>query len=173
MMAIPFWAGLFWRRASAAAAWWSTLVSFGVLLFTSQIRLWDDIVLWDFNATFADSLPAFLLFEGKLLLPWQMIFYLTAGFVSVIVVSFFTRRVEEDKLDKFYTCLRTPVTPGEPETAPFTLPPGVEPGPRRPLFKHADLEIPKPTVVGMVGFFAGWVAVGALIWVFFWILGGG
>lgn len=173
MMAIPFWAGLFWRRASAAAAWWSTLVSFGVLLFTSQIRLWDDIVLWDFNAAFADRLPACLLFEGKLLLPWQMIFYLSAGFVTVIAVSSFTRRVEEKKLDKFYTCLRTPVTPNEPETEPFTLPPGVEPGPRRPLFKHADLEIPRPTVVGMVGFFAGWAAVGALIWVFFWILGSG
>jgi len=172
MMAIPFWAGLFWRRASAAAAWWSTLVSFGVLLFTSQVRLWDGIVLWDFNATFADSLPAWLLFEGKLLLPWQMIFYLSAGFITVIVVSFFTRRVDNEKLDKFYTCLRTPVTPNEPETEPFTLPPGVEPGPRRPLFKHADLEIPRPTVVGILGFFAGWVAVGALIWAFIWILGG-
>jgi len=173
MMAIPFWAGLFWRRASAAAAWWSTLVSFGVLLFTSQVRLSANTVIWDFNATFARSLPEFLLFEGKLLLPWQMIFYLTAGFITVIVVSFFTRRVTDDKLDKFYTCLRTPITPNEPETEPFTLPPGVEPGPRRPLFKHPDLEIPRPTMVGMAGFFAGWAAVAALIWVFFWILGGG
>jgi len=35
---------------------------------------------------------------------------------------------------------------------------------------HPDFEIPKPTLVTIVGFFAGWIAVGVLIGAFFYIL---
>jgi len=169
MMAIPFWTGLFWRRATSAAAWISTLASFATLLLTSTINLFGNI-LWDFNATLAGKLPAFMLFEGRLYLPWQMIIYLAVGLVTNIVVSLFTRPTEKEKLDKFYECLRTPVVPGEPETEPFTLPEGVKPGPRRPWIDHPDFEIPKPNLITIVGFIGGWVAVGLLIWAFFWIL---
>ena len=127
-------------------------------------------VLWDFNTTLATKLPAFMLFEGNLYLPWQMIMYLSIGFVTAIVVSLFTRPVEKNKLDRFYECLRTPIAPGEPETAPFTLPDGVTPAPRRLWLKHPDFEIPKPSLVGVVGFIAGWVAVAILIGSFFLII---
>jgi len=169
MMAIPFWLGLFWRRATSVAAWISTLLSFAVLLFTSKVEIFG-AVLWDFNATLASKLPSFMIYEGALYLPWQMILYLLAGFIIAIIVSLFTKPVEKNKLDRFYECLRTPIAPDEPEMAPFTLPEGLAPAPRRLWFKHPDFEIPKPSLVGVVGFFAGWVAVAMLIGSFFWII---
>jgi len=169
MMAIPFWLGLFWRRATSLAAWTSTLLSFAVLLFTSKVEIFGT-VLWDFNATLADRLPAFMLFEGKLYLPWQMILYITSGFVTAIVVSLLTKPVTKEKLDRFYECLRTPIAPNEPETTPFTLPDGIVPAPRRPWFEHPDFEISRPKLIDIVGFIAGWVAVAVLIGSFFWII---
>jgi Na+/proline symporter len=169
MMGMSFFVGLFWRRATTAAAWVSTVTSFTALLFTGTISMFGK-VLWDFNAHFADKLPQFMLFDGKLYLPWQMIIYLTVGFVSAIVVSLFTRPQQKERLDKFYECLRTPVKAGEPETEPFTLPPGVSPAPRNVLIKHPDFEFPKPAMVSVIGFLAGWAAVAILIAVFFWII---
>ena len=110
--------------------------------------------LWDFNATLADRLPAFMLFEGKLYLPWQMILYITSGFVTAIVVSLLTKPVTKEKLDRFYECLRTPIAPNEPETTPFTLPDGIVPAPRRPCFEHPDFEISRPKLIDIVGFIA-------------------
>jgi Na+/proline symporter len=171
MMAVPFWVGLFWRRATTTAAWAATLTSFAALLLTGTISIFGNVI-WDFNATVAGRLPEFMLFEGRLSLAWQMLIYLSAGFVTAIAVSLFTRPVENAKLDRFYECLRTPIQPGEPETEPFTLPDGVEPAPRRPWVSHPALEIPKPNLVSVVGFFAAWGAVAILIASFFWILRG-
>jgi Na+/proline symporter len=170
MMGIAFWVGLFWRRATVAGAWAATLTSFGVLLFTSRIAF-GEFVLWDFNAHFAARLPDFMVWEDKLYLPWQMIIYLSAGFVVLIVISLLTRRVPAENLERFYACLRTPIGPNEPETEPFTLPAGVQPGPREVLIDHPDFEIPRPTAVGMAGFFAAWVGVALLIGAVYWIIG--
>ena len=52
------------------------------------------------------------------------------------------------------------------------LPEGMEPTVPRKLINHPDFEIPRPTVVDIIGFFAGWIGVGLLIAVFYWILGG-
>jgi len=169
MMGIAFFCGLFWRRTTTAAALACTLVSFAVLLFTGTISLFGK-VLWDFNVSVAGKLPEFMVFDGKLSLPWQMILYLTAGFVTAVVVSLFTRPVAKEKLDKFYTCLRTPVRPGEAETEPFTLPEGTEPAPRKVLIDHPDFEIPKPSLTSIAGFVAGWACVGLLIWMFYAIM---
>ncbi|RKY85454.1 sodium:solute symporter family protein, partial [candidate division KSB1 bacterium] len=169
LMGIPFLMGLFWRKTTSSGAWTSTLISFFILLFTSNISFFGH-TLWDFNSVFAEHLPDFMLWNGKLYLPWQMIIYLSAGFISCIVVSLFTIPEPEEKLDKFYACIRTPVTPNEPETEPFTLPEGVEPAPRNVLIKHPDFEIPRPGFVSIAGFIAGWAAVGILVWVFYWIL---
>ena len=145
------------------------MLSFAVLLFTSKIELFGTL-LWDFNATLARKLPAFMLFEGELYLPWRMILYICVGFITAIVVSLLTKPVMKEKLDRFYECLRTPITPGEPETAPFTLPNGIKPAPHRLWFKHPDFEIPKPTLIGVIGFLAGWGAVAILIGSFFLII---
>ncbi len=170
MMGIAFWAGLFWRRATVAGAWAATLVSFCLFLFTSKIAF-GATVLWDFDARLAHRLPAFLLFEGGLYTPWQMIGYLSLGLTTLIIVSLFTRPVAKEKLDTFYDCLRTPIGENEPETDPFTLPPGVKPGLRKTLFSHPDFEIPRPSLVGAIGFLASWAGVGLLIGVVYWIIG--
>ena len=167
LMGIAFWIGLFWRRATVAGAWAGTLASLAAFLFTSTKPLG---IPWDFNAYFAGKLPAFMLWEGKLYLPWQMIIYLSVGFVVLIVVSLLTRRVPAENLDQFYACLRTPVGPDESETEPFTLPAGVQPGLRNVLIKHPDFEIPKPTLVGVGGFLAAWLGVGLLIGAVYWII---
>ncbi len=167
LMGIAFWAGLFWRRATVTGAWAATLTSLAAFLFTSTKPLG---VPWDFNAYFADKLPAFMLWEGKLYLPWQMIIYLSVGFIVLVVVSLLTRRVPAENLDRFYACLRTPVSPDEPETEPFTLPAGVQPGPRNVLIQHPDFEIPKPTLIGIGGFFATWLGVALLVAAVYWII---
>lgn len=168
LMGIAFWVGLFWRRATVAAAWAATLTSLGAFLFTSTNPL--GVIPWDFNAHFADRLPAFMLWEDKLYLPWQMIIYLSAGFIVMIVVSLLTKRVPAERLDRFYACLRTPIGFNEPEAEPFTLPPGVKPGPRNVLIPHPDFEIPRPTIIGIGGFLAAWAGVGLLIAAVYWII---
>jgi Na+/proline symporter len=169
MMGIAFWVGLFWRRATVAGAWAGTLVSFGVLLFTSTLAF-GSYDAWDFNTRLADKLPAFMLLDSELYLPWKMIMYLVTGFVVLVVVSLFTRRTSAGSLDRFYECLRTPIGTDEPETEPFTLPAGVQPGQRNVLIRHPDFEIPKPTLIGIGGFLAAWVGVGLLIGAVYWII---
>ena len=107
MMGIAIWTSFFWRKATAAA-WASTLSSFATWFFTSTI----DFIGWDFNAHFAHYLPGFMLFEGNLSLPGQMIFYLTVGLVVMVGVSLFTKPPAKEKLDRVYECLRTLVLPG-------------------------------------------------------------
>ena len=167
-MGIAFFMGVFWRRANVPAAWIGTLMTFTAMLFTSDLTQFS--IPWNFNAHFADKLPAFMLFHGKLYLPWQMITYLSAGFLSFIIVAILTRPMDKTLLDKFYNCIRTSITPNEPETEPFTLPPGVRPEPRDVLVSHPDWEIPRPSRVSIIGFLAGWAAVGTLIFTFYMIM---
>ena len=166
MMGIAFWVGLFWRRATPAAAWASTILSFAVLLITSKI----DLIGWDFNEAFAHQLPDFLLWQGKLYLPWQMILYLATGFLAMIVVSIFTKPVERKQLDRLYECIRTPIKPGEVIVQSLTLPEETNPAPRQVLIDHPDFEIMKPSLLSVAGFLLAWVLVAAMIAMFFLIL---
>lgn len=166
MMGIAIWTSFFWRKATAAAAWASTLSSFATWFFISKI----DFIGWDFNAHFARFLPDFMLYNGELSLPWQMIFYLMVGLVVMVGVSLFTKPPAKETLDRVYECLRTPVMPGEPEVEPLTLPEGIKPAPRSVLIDHPDFEIMKPTLVSVVGFLVSCLGVALLIGVFFWIL---
>jgi Na+/proline symporter len=168
MMGLAFWVGLFWRRTTSAGAWAGTLAGFGAFLFTSEIKILDH-TLWDFNGAFADRLPAFMLWDDKLYLPWQMIVYLTVGLIALVVVSLLTRPASQRQLERFYACLRTPVGPDEPETRPFELPPGVEPAPRRVLVDLPGFEIPMPTRVSVVGVLGAAAAVVAFIAGVYWI----
>jgi len=169
MMGIAFWIGLFWRRATVAGAWAGSLTSFAVLLFTSKIAF-GSMVLWNFNERLAGFLPTFMLWENELYLPWQMILYLVTGFVVLVAVSLCSSRVSSEKLNRFYGCIRTPIGPEESETQPFTLPAGITPPPRKVLFDHPDLEIPRPTLIGLAGFFAAWLGVGLLIAAVYFII---
>jgi Na+/proline symporter len=150
MMGVALWVGMFWRRATVAGAWAGTLAGSAVWLFSEQISLGG--YTWDFDARFAEHLPAFMLREGHLYLPWQMLMYLVTSFVTLVAVSLLTTPVDAQRLDRFYACLRTPVSPNEPETRPFCLPEGIVPAPRRVLIHHPDFEIPVPSAVSVIGF---------------------
>ena len=162
MMGAAFWLGLFWRRTTVAGAWAGTIIALVIALVTSRgfFHVWS-----------VQHLPEFMLWEGKFRLSWQMLLYLTGGFGTCILVSLVTPRVSKAKLDRLYECLRTPIQPNEPHLEPFTLPPGVTPPPARKLINHPDLEVPMPTLVGMVGFIAVWGCVALLIALVFWIVG--
>ncbi|HUV65614.1 MAG TPA: sodium:solute symporter family protein [Sedimentisphaerales bacterium] len=162
MMGLAFWLGLFWRRTTSAGAWAATLISFAVMLFTSKISS-GSYVLWDFDAHCAQYLPEFMLWQGKLYLPWQMILYLSAGLIGGIIVSLLTRPVAGEKLDNFYALIRTPVRPGEQPSAPCTLPEGAVVPAKRNLFPNTSLEIMVPSRTSVAGFVAGWIFVAAIV----------
>jgi Na+/proline symporter len=172
MMGIAFWLGLFWRRATPAGAWAATLTGFGLwflsdhALFIEWLRglPWAEPLRLVFDKAQADGTTA-----AEMYLPWQMVFYLSGGTLAGIVVSLLTPRVAEEKLEAFYALVRTPVRPGEPPTAPCTLPAGVAVQPRRKLIPLRSLEILVPSWTSAAGFAAGWAIVVAIIAVFYWI----
>ncbi len=162
MMGIAFWLGLFWRRTTAAGAWASTLTAFGVWWLTTQ----ELFISWLGSLSMAESLTFIFVKDGvpEVYLPWQMVFYLSAGTIVGIVVSLFTRPVPEEKLDNFYALVRTPVKPGEQVSVPCTLPDDAEVPEKRNIFPNTSLEIAIPSRTSVVGFLAGWVCVAAIIY---------
>jgi Na+/proline symporter len=162
MMGISFWLGLFWRRTTVAGAWASTLTALGVW--------WLTTTGWFIG--FAGGLPMadklrFVIVKStgpEIYLPWQMLFYLSAGTIAGIVVSLFTRPVSAEKLDNFYALVRTPVEPGEQVDVPCTLKPNTVVPEKRLLIKGTNLEILVPTKTSVIGFLIGWVCVAAIIY---------
>lgn len=168
MISVAFWMGIFWRRTTQIGAWAATL---------SALTAWWLSTQAFFIAYLAD-LPAnqtlrLVVAKGtapEMYLPWQMIFYLTAGTLGGIIGSFLTKPMPEKKLDDFYALLRTPVQPGEKPSAACTLPEGVVPAPRRNLLPFRSLEIPVPSKVAMIGFLASWTLAALLIYLVYFIL---
>ena len=170
MMGVAFWLGLFWRRATVAGAWASTLVAFAVLWVTSTgfgVSLVAKLPM-------ARELPLVVEKAGKLSmhLPWQMVFYLVAGLAVGVIVSLLTRPVAEEKLETYYALLRTPVKENEVVTEPCSLPEGAEVEPRRVFFPNSSFEFPIPSKRAIAGFAAGWACVVAIILSVFLIVGG-
>jgi SSS family transporter len=116
------------------------------------------------------ALPEYMLWNGKFRDSWQIFLYLTGGFATGILVSLFTRRVREEKLDRLYACLRTPVRESEPhDPRPFSLPAGVHTAPVRKIINHPDLEFYVPTRESVLGFLFFWLWVGGLIGFVYWM----
>ncbi len=161
MMGIAFWLGLFWRRTTAAGAWASTLTAFGVWWLTTQ----EFFISWLGSLSIAEPLTFIFIKDGvaEVYLPWQMVFYLSAGTIVGIVVSLFTRPVPEEKLDNFYALVRTPVKLGEQVSMPCTLPDDAEVPEKRNIFPNTSLEIAIPSRTSVVGFLIGWGCVAAII----------
>ncbi|MHC4494333.1 MAG: sodium:solute symporter family protein [Planctomycetota bacterium] len=109
---------------------------------------------------------------AEVYLPWQMLFYLTAGTLAGIVVSLLTRPVPEEQLDNFYALVRTPIQPGEKETVPCTLPEGVVVPEKRKLLPFKNLEILVPSRISVIGFIVGWVCVAAIVYAVYLIASG-
>lgn len=186
-MGLAFWLGITWRGYTPAGVWTSTLVTAGVWYLTQAhtpfeliaglgesdllqrnvdylpglFRTWlydvaPDLMVARFNAD-GD------LISVKTSVPWQILMYLSAGAVSGIGVSLFTRRSPQEKLDRFYQLIRTPVRPGEVIISPCTLPEGHLPADEGKLIPHPDLEIPSPSRIGIIGFVLAWVMVAIII----------
>ncbi len=154
ILGISLWFGIVWRGWTPAAVWVSAICGglawAACLFFPNQLRDW--------------GLPEDMYHSnGDMLHLWRIVFYLSAGVVSGFVTSFFTKRVREDKLDAFFRLIHTPVKLGEEVPAPCTLPKDPLP-PRDKLFNIKDIEISKPTLVGMGGFLASWICVGLIVW---------
>ncbi|MFP6765922.1 MAG: hypothetical protein VB858_19990, partial [Planctomycetaceae bacterium] len=154
---ISLWFGIVWRRWTWQAVWASTLAA---------------VATWGFVAydpkTLAGFLPESMFsFEGgavkKMTDAWQMFSYISAGVVVGIVTSFLTPRQSQEQLDRFYSLIHTPVQPDEEVPGPCQLP--AEPLPQNPkMFSHPDIELPRPTVLGLGGFALAWVLVGLIVW---------
>ena len=167
MMGIAFWLGLFWRRSTPAGAWAATLTAFGIWWLTTQ----------SFFILFMSRLPGseslrFVVIKStgaEIYLPWQMLFYLSAGTLAGIVGSLLSRPVARKKLDNFYALVRTPVRLGEEVAAPCTLPVGAVVPEKRNIFPNSSLEIPIPSLMSVIGFLGGWACVAVIIYAVYMI----
>jgi len=168
MMGIAFWMGLFWRRTTAASAWASTLTAFGVWWLTTQ----QFFIHWLASLPIAEPLRFIFVRDGvpEAYLPWQMVFYLAAGLIVGIIVSFVTRPVATEKLDNFYALVRTPVVPGEKVTAPCTLPAGAVVPSKRSIFPGTRFEMLVPSRISVIGFLLAWGCVVLIIYSFYLIV---
>ena len=128
------------------------------------------MVGYSFNASFAPMLPEFMLYDGALSLPWQMIIYLGVASFVMVFVSMATKPPPKEKLDRIYETLRTPVELDEPEVPPMTLPASTRPAARAVLIDHADFELMKPSKITIIGFVVSCGVVTLLVYGFLWIL---
>jgi hypothetical protein len=168
MIAIAFWMGIFWRRTTQTGAWTATLAALAAWWLSTQL----------FFISYLDKMQTTLSLKlvvvkdtgPEMYLPWQMIFYLSAGILGGIIGSLLTKPLPEKRLDDFYALLRTPVQPGEKPSASCILPEGVIPAPRRNLLPCKSLEIPVPSKVAVIGFLASWALAVLLIYAVYFIV---
>ncbi|MFQ5731803.1 MAG: sodium:solute symporter [Planctomycetaceae bacterium] len=167
---ISLWFGIVWRRWNTFSVWASTLGAAGTWFFVANepetVRYWLEAANPTFEAVFPGwTLDVAGLFnpKGNLFDVWQMVAYLSAGVLSGIIVSLITPRPNAEKLNHFFSLIHTPVKPGEKPEAPCTLPADRNPQEEK-LFNLENVEIPKPTWVGIGGFILAWICVAVIIW---------
>jgi len=175
MMGIAFWLGLFWRRMNVFGAWAATCAGF----VAWWLSTYSTFIVWIQKFSIIQTLNIVRIPEAKagevaspeIWMPWQMMFYLSAGFSAGIIASLLTRSMSRERLDRFYELVRTPVGDDEqePET-PCSLPDGVEPRESRKLIPIPWLEIYVPAPRQWIGFVLCWGLVALLIGVFVWII---
>jgi len=168
IVGISFWLGLFWRRATPAGAWASSLTVLGVWWVCTQGFFIRFVEGWSVAEPLRVIREKTITIEGvqqqvsAIYDPWLIAFYASAALMAGVVVSLLTRPLPRTQLDLFYHLTRTPIREGEQVDEPCTLPRGVEPPQRRMLLTIFGLEIPAPSRTSVVGFLAGWLAVAAL-----------
>ncbi|WP_425399432.1 sodium:solute symporter family protein [Aeoliella sp.] len=169
MVAIAFWIGLFWRRATVEGAWAGTLAAVVAWALTNVNSFVDWLARYEWATNWG-----IVLREGDGTVfsdPWVVVFYLTSGVVACVVVSLGTRNVAEEKLNRFYDLIYTPVRPGEEITQPCHLPEGTPPAKRQMLLDRWGLQVPIPSITSVLGIVLGWVMVVALVGGFRLIIG--
>ncbi|MDP6445140.1 MAG: sodium:solute symporter family protein [Pirellulaceae bacterium] len=168
VMAPAFWLGVFWRRATTPGAWAATIATAATWWITSLPGAAAAVAAWPATESWGVVVK-----RGDVLIvsvPWQMLAYLTAGFLAGVVVSLLTSRQRTEQLDRFYELLRTPVQLDEVVERPCTLPAGVTPPPPRSFFPNTDFEIPIPSARATAGFTVGWLLVLAIIGGVWWLV---
>jgi Na+/proline symporter len=165
MAGVALWLGLAWRRMTVAGAWAAVVTGFAVwgLTETAPCVRWladQPVNGW---LGLVPAAPGAAGAPLRLSLPCQQVMYLAAASVAGVAVSWLTRPVAAERLDRFYALLRTPVRPGEVLTSPCTLPEGVTPAPRRNLIPSRTLELPVPSWTSLTGFAVGWLIVAVMI----------
>ena len=168
MMAVAFWLGIFWRRATSVGAWASTLAAFSTWWLTTQ----NFFIHWIADFSMAQSLQLVVEVDNEwsVYLPWQMLMYLAVGLIAGVAASFLSQSVDHTKLEKFYALTRTPIRLGEQVQAPCTLPVDAKIGRRQVFWPNSQFEIPIPSARAIVGFLVGWLFVGGIIGGFAWII---
>lgn len=161
VMAPAFWLGVFWRGATTSGAWAATILTASTWWITNLSATATMLASWPL----AKSMGVVVERDDSFAVstPWQMLAYLSAGFIGGIVVSLLTRKNDPEKLERFYELMRTPVQADEVIDKPCTLPAGVTPSPRRVFFPNSSLELPVPSVLAVSGFVIGWILVVAII----------
>jgi Na+/proline symporter len=84
---IAFWMGLIWKKSNRYGVWASLVTTIIATIITGP----------------------YFSFGLGLAIEYQIAVYLPIGFLTFIIVSFFTKKEPEAKLNKFYTLLHTPV----------------------------------------------------------------
>ncbi len=161
---ISFWFGICWRRWNTWAVWVSTFSAVGAWALVAFKFEWL-YGLGVFGLRLPETMFA-LNTAGEVVKihdVWQNVIYISAGVISGGVVSLITPRMSKEKLDHFFDLIHTPIRPGEHVEVPCTLP--ENPLPKVDKFNfHPDIEIAKPSFVGMTGFILAWACVGLIIW---------
>lgn len=161
MLGIAFWLGLFWRRATTAGAWSSTLAAFATWWLTTQS--W--VITW--MKMYMPILIVQRSSQDEMSLPWQMLCYLVIGTLVGIAISLISKPTDHEQLERFYALVRTPIGRDEPQCGqPCVIPEGIEIPPRRLLFRIPGLEITKPDRTSIIGFLLCCLGVIVLIAVF-------
>jgi Na+/proline symporter len=170
-LGVAFWMGLLWRRTTPAGAWAATCAGFAAWGLTA-IQPFVELVA---RLPFADAWGLISQTTGKppaIDQPWVILFYTLAALMAGVLVSLVTKPTDREKLDRFYALTRTPIQEGEVVLEPCTLPQGVVPADRRMLITAFGLEVPMPSTTSIVGFVAGWIAVGLLVGGYAWLIWG-
>lgn len=174
---LAFWFGFIWRGYTPSGVWASTLTTVSVWYLTQThtpfafLQGFGEGPVWQSNIDYLPSqfrewlwsVAPFTEYNGKTSIPWQYVLYLGSGAIAGILISLVTRRPDAAQLDHFYRLVRTPVRPGEEVREPCTLPDDPLPPETGKLIPLPDIEIPKPSRIGLVGFLVSWVVVGLLI----------
>ena len=143
ILGVAFWVGLFWRRFNSAGAWASTLAA--------------AIGWWVVSRT-------------ELSEPVQILCYLGIAVIVGVIASLVTKRPSAESLERFHGLIRTPVQAGEQLVQPCHLPEDVEVADRKVFFAGTDFEFPSPSRISTLGFILAWLAVGAMIGGFYWLV---
>jgi Na+/proline symporter len=105
-LGISFWTGIIWKKANRYGAWSSFLVASGLWIvminWGSIMKVLINVGIISGNSHFFS--PNFVFGDAL-----EMLIYLTAGFITMILVSFFTRPEPEKSINTFFRLLHTPV----------------------------------------------------------------